>query len=79
MCLAVPGEILSINAEEELLREGRVAFAGIAKQISLAFVPDAKVGDFVIVHAGFAISRIDPEEAARTLALLDAGIEDSPR
>lgn len=71
MCLAVPGEIFSIDHDDPLVREGRVAFAGVVKRISLAFVPDAGIGDFVIVHAGFAISRLDPEQAAQTLALLE--------
>lgn len=73
MCLAVPGKILSVGDDDPLMREGCVAFAGVVKRISLAFVPHAGIGDFVIVHAGFAISRLDPKQAAQTLALLELG------
>jgi len=71
MCLAIPGELLSISGDDPLTREGRVRFAGIVKSANLAFTPEANAGDFVLVHAGFAISVIDEVEAARTLALLD--------
>lgn len=70
MCLAVPGEILSIEGADPLTREGRIAFAGVVKRANLAYVPQARPGDYVLVHAGFAISVIDPAEAQRTLALL---------
>ncbi|HEY2386505.1 MAG TPA: HypC/HybG/HupF family hydrogenase formation chaperone [Candidatus Binatia bacterium] len=70
MCLGIPGEVQSIT-EEGALRMGRVAFGGIVKQVCLAYVPEAETGDFVIVHAGFAISRIDGEAAARVFAYLD--------
>lgn len=70
MCLAVPGSIESINTTDALLRMGRVKFGGIYKDVSLAYVPEAVVGDFVIVHVGFAISRIDPDEAERTFEVL---------
>lgn len=71
MCLAVPGELLSVEGDDPLTREGRIAFAGIVKRANLAYVPEAREGDFVLVHAGFAISVIDETEARRTLALLD--------
>lgn len=71
MCLAVPGELLSIEGEDPLTREGRIAFAGIVKRANLAYVPEARIGDFVLVHAGFAISVIDEAQARRTLSLLD--------
>jgi hydrogenase expression/formation protein HypC len=70
MCLAVPGQLLSIEGDEPLTRQGRVAFAGIVKQASLAYVPDAKLGDYVLVHAGFAITVLDEAEAVKTLAYL---------
>jgi hydrogenase expression/formation protein HypC len=70
MCLAVPGEVLSIEGGDELSREGRVAFAGIVKPVNLAYVPEVKIGDYVLVHAGFAIAVIDALEAERTLAYL---------
>jgi len=71
MCLAVPGKILSIEKGDSPLRLGRVSFGGIVKEISLAYVPEANIGDFVIVHAGFAISVLDEQEAAKTFEYLD--------
>lgn len=70
MCLAIPGKIVEIQDVQEL-RAGRVQFGGIVRQVSLYFVPEANVGDYVMVHVGFAISRIDAEEAARTYKLLE--------
>lgn len=68
MCLAVPGKILSINdLADPLLRSGRVSFAGVIKEVSLAYVPNAKIGDYVIVHVGFALSVLDPQAAEQTL------------
>ena len=69
MCLAIPGRVLEI---EELgpLRSARVQFGGIVRQVSLNFVPEALVGDFVMVHVGFAISRVDALEAERTFRIL---------
>jgi hydrogenase expression/formation protein HypC len=66
MCLAVPGQIVSISGADEL-RSGRVSFNGIIKEVNLACVPDAMVGDYVLVHVGFAIGVIDEAEANRTL------------
>jgi len=65
MCLAVPGEVLSITGEEELLRAGSVDFGGVIREISLAYTPEARVGDYVLVHVGFAISVLDAVEAGR--------------
>lgn len=70
MCLAVPGKILSIEGVDPVLRSGRVDFAGIVKEINLSYVPDARVGDYVIVHVGFAISIVDEDEADRTFEYL---------
>ena len=67
MCLAVPGKIISIDDSEPLLRMGRVSFGGLIKQVSLAYVIEAQIDDYVIVHAGFALSVIDREEAEQTL------------
>jgi hydrogenase expression/formation protein HypC len=67
MCLAVPGKILSVAGEDPLQRLGRVSFGGIVKEVNLACVPEAKVGEYVIVHVGLAISTVDEEEAERTL------------
>ena len=69
MCLAVPGKILSIMGED-FLRCGAVSFGGITKQVSLAYVPEAKVGDYVIVHVGFAISIVDESEAMQAFEYL---------
>lgn len=66
MCLAVPGKIIS-RSEGGPLPMGDVDFAGVVKEICLAYVPEAAVGDYVIVHVGFAINRLDEEEAQRTL------------
>jgi len=63
MCLAVPGKLLSIEGSDPVFRTGRVSFGGIVKQISLAYVPEAELGDYVLVHAGFAISTVDEAEA----------------
>ncbi len=65
MCLAVPGQVL--NIEEDQLRTAIVSFGGVTKSVSLALVPEAEVGDYVIVHVGFAISKLDEEAARRTL------------
>ncbi|TKB68546.1 MAG: HypC/HybG/HupF family hydrogenase formation chaperone [Nitrospira sp.] len=65
MCLAVPGRVL--NIEDDQLRMATVSFGGVTKSVSLALVPEAGVGDYVIVHVGFAISRLDEEAARRTL------------
>jgi hydrogenase expression/formation protein HypC len=70
MCLAVPGQILSIAGDDPLMRVGRIRFGGIIKEVSLACVPEAEVGDYVLVHVGFAISKLDEEEAQRVLAYL---------
>ena len=69
MCLAVPGKILSI-AGEELLRMARVSFGGTVKEVNLAYVPEAQIGDFVLVHIGFAISKIDEDEAKKVFEYL---------
>jgi len=69
MCLAIPGKILA-TVDCERMRVGRVQFGGIVRQVSLDFVPEAGVGDYVMVHVGFAISRVDAAEAERTYKLL---------
>lgn len=70
MCLAVPGKVLSVEQLDPAFRTANVDFCGVRKTISLAFCPEASPGDFVLVHVGFALSRIDEEEAARTFAYL---------
>jgi hydrogenase expression/formation protein HypC len=81
MCLAVPGQLISIDetlqdegelpADALLRRMGKVSFGGILKRVSLAYVPEAIVGDYVIVHVGFALSIVDPVEAQQTLEYLE--------
>jgi hydrogenase expression/formation protein HypC len=70
MCLGIPGKVVDVREENGLVM-GRVDFGGVRKQACLSYVPDVAVGDYVIVHVGFAISRVDEEEALRTLELLD--------
>jgi hydrogenase expression/formation protein HypC len=70
MCLAVPGRVLSVEDADPAFRSGYVDFCGIRKNVSLAFTPEVQPGDFVLVHVGFAITRVDEEEAARTFAYL---------
>lgn len=69
MCLAIPGKVLQAE-DQSGMRVGRVQFGGIVRSIRLDFVPEASVGDYVMVHVGFAISRVDEEEAERTYDLL---------
>lgn len=71
MCLAVPGKILSIESgTEELMRFGKVNFGGIVKDVNLAYVPEAKIGDYVIVHVGFALNTVDEAEAEKVFEYL---------
>ncbi len=72
MCLAVPGKIMSISGEDPFTRTGKVNFGGIIKEASLAYVPEATVGDYVIVHVGFAISIVDEREAAQVFDYLQS-------
>jgi hydrogenase expression/formation protein HypC len=71
MCLAVPGQVASITGDD-LMRVGRVDFGGVIKEINLAYTPEARIGDYVLVHVGFAISVIDEAEAGRIFAHLRA-------
>ncbi len=71
MCLAVPGRILALE-QRGGNRVAKVQFGGITREALLDFVPEASVGDYVMVHVGFAISRVDAEEAERTYQLLEA-------
>jgi len=80
MCLAIPGKILDLEQKEHS-RLARVQFGGITRTVSLDFVPEAVVGDYVMVHVGFAISRVDAAEAERTykvLAEMGALLEEFP-
>jgi len=71
VCLAIPGRVLEID-ELNGLRSGRVQFGGIVRAVRLDFVPEASTGDYVMVHVGFAISRVDQDEAKRTYEALQA-------
>lgn len=71
MCLAIPGEIVEIRGDDPLTRMARVRFGGVIREASLAYVPEAEPGDYVLVHAGFAIQTLDEEEARRTLELIE--------
>jgi len=75
MCLAIPGKIESISSKDPLLRIGRINFGGIIKEASLAYVPEATIGDYVIVHVGFALSRMNEDEAQKVFDYVKA-IED---
>ncbi len=70
MCLAIPGKIISVNGEDPMFRVGKVSFGGVVKEISLAYTPDALIGNYVLVHAGFAISIIDDSEAEKVFEYL---------
>ena len=70
MCLAVPGKIISIEEADSTFRTGRVDFAGIVKNVNLSYVPEADVGDYVVVHVGFALSIVDEKEAAQVFEYL---------
>ena len=70
MCLAVPGQILQVDGSDAAFRTGLVDFCGVRRTVNLFFTPEAEIGDFVLVHVGFFISRVDREEAARTYRYL---------
>lgn len=70
MCLAIPGKVISIQGDDLLQRTGKVNFGGIVKDVSLACVPEAAVGDYVIVHVGMALSIVSEEEAGQVFDYL---------
>jgi len=70
MCLGIPGKIIEIY-EQSGLKMGRVDFGGVIKEACLAYVPDAQIGDYTIIHVGFALNVIDETEAQKTLELFD--------
>jgi hydrogenase expression/formation protein HypC len=70
MCLGIPGKVIDIR-DESGLRMGRIDFGGVRKDACLSYVPEVALGDYVVVHVGFAISRVDEAEALRTLELLE--------
>lgn len=71
MCLAVPGQIQSITGDDIITRMGKVNFGGVLKEVSLAYVPEANIGEYVIVHAGFALSIVAEDEAKKVFEYLE--------
>jgi len=83
MCLAIPGKVLDISGDDPFLRTGRVSFNGVIKHVSFTCVPEAKPGDYVLVHVGLAISIVDEKEAQETFRYLEQmgdldGLETAP-
>jgi hydrogenase expression/formation protein HypC len=70
MCLAVPGRVLNVEDGDPAFRSGLVDFCGVKRNVNFAFMPEVAPGDFVLVHVGFAISKVDEKEAARTYQYL---------
>ncbi len=77
MCLAVPGQVISIGAESDLLRTGVVDFSGVRRTVNLGFIEDVAVGDFVLIHAGVALSTVSPAEAEMIMSELAALAEEN--
>jgi hydrogenase expression/formation protein HypC len=71
VCLGIPGEVRAVSGQDPLTRRGRVRFGTVEREVSLAYVPDCVPGDYVIVHVGFAIGRIDVSEAKRIFDYLE--------
>jgi hydrogenase expression/formation protein HypC len=71
MCLAIPGKVIEISQDAQGVRMGRADFGGIVKQVCLEYTPEVNAGDYVLVHVGFALGKVDEEEAARTYQLLE--------
>lgn len=72
MCLGIPGKIIEIISDENsLMPMGKVDFGGVIREVCLGYVPEADVGDYVVVHVGFAISKLDEAEAHNTMALME--------
>jgi hydrogenase expression/formation protein HypC len=71
MCLAIPGKIISLDDHDPVMRTGKVNFGGAIKQVNLALTPEAKIDDYVIVHAGFAINIIDEKEALKVFEYIE--------
>ena len=81
MCLAIPGLVESIHGDDPMERTGKVSFGGMVRNVNLALVPDVKVGEYVIVHVGMALSKVDAEEAMqiiKDIRLVEGTAEDLP-
>ncbi len=70
MCLAIPGKVVSITGEDTITRSGRVDFGGVVREVNLCYVPEVKLGDYVVVHVGFALSIVDEDEANKVFEYL---------
>ena len=73
MCLGIPGKVVEIDEpdQDSVMRMGKVEFGGISKEVCLAYLPEVQVGDYVLVHVGFAISKVDEEEAAEIFSYIE--------
>ena len=78
MCLGIPGKVIAVFREHDLLM-GKVDFGGVSRSVCLETVPEIEVGDYALVHVGFAIARIDEVEAQRVFAMLDEAFDEVPR
>jgi len=72
MCLAIPGKLIAVAQDQNGVRMGRANFAGIIKEVCLEYTPEAECGDYVLVHVGFALGKVDEEEARRTYEALES-------
>ncbi len=79
MCLAIPGKVITIEGKDTLSRVGNIDFNGVRKEVSLAYLPEVSVGDYVIVHAGFAISILDEAAARDTLQAFESLGDDADK
>jgi len=70
MCLAIPGKVISIAGDDPVFRMGKIDFGGVIKEVNLCYVPEVKLGDYVIIHVGFALNIIDEEEAQKVFEYL---------
>jgi hydrogenase expression/formation protein HypC len=70
MCLAIPGKVISIAGDDSVFRMGKIDFGGVIKEVNLCYVPEVKLGDYVIIHVGFALNIIDEEEAQKVFEYL---------
>lgn len=70
MCLAIPGKVISIAGDDPVFRMGKIDFGGVIKEVNLCYVPEVKLGDYVIVHVGFALNIIEEEEAQKVFEYL---------
>jgi hydrogenase expression/formation protein HypC len=70
MCLAIPGKVISIAGDDLVFRMGKIDFGGVIKEVNLCYVPEVKLGDYVIIHVGFALNIIDEEEAQKVFEYL---------